>query len=60
MKGRRIRTVEQLKKLADNRRSVIDPFRDGHHKPAVFVLNMSCSLVLAKIRSGLYEYRAKG
>ena len=56
MIGRRVRTVEALAKLAEQRRAVwYQNF--GRPIPAVVILNMSAGQVLQMIRHGLYLYK---
>lgn len=53
---RRIRSVDQLIRLADERRSVA--FRNWDTpKPAAFLIGMPVRVAALFIRSGLYEYR---
>ena len=54
--GRRIKTIQRLRKLAYEKRAV--KFRGwGRPVPAVFVFNMTCPVVLNLIQAGLFEYR---
>ena len=56
MKLTRVRTMEELKLLADLRRSVwYENFK--RPIPAVVMLNMQAALVLRFIQSGVYEWK---
>ena len=58
MRGKRIRTLEDLWIARENRRSVYIPSRLGlwGPKPAAFVLNFSGEIILRGIREGLRIY----
>jgi len=61
MKGKRIKTLQQLAKAAQERKSVVGwlgAYGNNYMKPkpAAFVLNMSAAWVLTCINIGLYTY----
>lgn len=56
MKGKQIKTVEALAIAAENKRAVIGSHAMEKPKPAIFALNMNCTVVLRHIRDGLFIY----
>jgi len=52
---KRIRTLNQLQKLAEQRKSVT--WRDIKPKPAAFMMGMPARVILKFIDLGLYEYK---
>ena len=56
--ARRVRSVEHLAKLAEEKRAVMCA-NFGRPVPAVVMMNMQAVLVVRMIRSGVFEYKAK-
>lgn len=56
---KKIKTVEELKLLARERKSVSCPLRGGKSIPAAVLLSMQCRCVLNYIKSGCFVYEPK-
>lgn len=56
--GQKITTLEQLEKMALDKKSLIQLAPFDTPIPAAVVINMSAITVLRKIRSGLFVYNA--
>ena len=54
IRGKQVKTVEQLARLANSRRAVV--WRTVKPKAAAFVFSMQCRSALDLIHMGLYEY----
>jgi len=62
MKGRRVRTLRALNKLAIKRKAVVipDSWRFRGHVPASFLMRMQAWCVLGFLRLGIYRYKKGG
>lgn len=61
MKGRRVRTLKGLNKLAMKRKAVIipDSWRFRGHVPAEFLMHMQAWDVLSCLHMGVYRYKKR-
>jgi len=58
----KITSLARLRELAIEKRSITTNWASPHFKckPAAFVLNMTGSIILRMIESGMYVYEKKG
>lgn len=58
---KRIKTLEQLAKLVDQRRCVVVPSSPpfGKYTPAAVIIYLSGKIILSLFRMGMFEYKRK-